>query len=245
MRAQRWYNGDQPRNLSGYINDRTNRLIGWPMIRQIRIQNESCATTLSKECRDDFKWSNEEKRAFGPGWNLSSDSGVNVSAQIRKAFVYQSGDQLDSYIYVAPHHSYSSGGYVYECHGPLAQIQSNLSTLQQLSWIDGQTRAVFIQLSLYNPNVQLFTAVIMLIELLPTGGVFPHFRFEPISFLGQFSLSSCRSSHCQSFDFSLQFSLSTDLRCVLHVFHRLLHGHRIPSPDALEMVVLPFVLVLH
>ena len=188
MRAQRWYNGDQPRNLSGYINDRTNRLIGWPMIRQIRIQNESCATTLSKECRDDFKWSNEEKRTFGPGWNLSSDSGVNVSAQIRKAFVYQSGDQLDSYIYVAPHHSYSSGGYVYECRGPLAQIQSNLSTLQQLSWIDGQTRAVFIQLSLYNPNVQLFTAVIMLIELLPTGGVFPHFRFEPISFLGQFSL---------------------------------------------------------
>jgi hypothetical protein len=158
------------------------------MIRQIRIQNESGQTTLSKDCRDDFKWSNEEKICFGAGWNLSSDSGVNASAQIRDAFVYQSDDQLASYIDVAPHHSYSSARYVYECRGPLAQIQSNLSALHRLSWIDAKTRAVFLQLSLYNANVQLFTGVIMLIELLTTGGVLPHARIEPISFLRQFSL---------------------------------------------------------
>ena len=29
LRAQQWYNGNQPRNLSGYVNDKTNRLIGW------------------------------------------------------------------------------------------------------------------------------------------------------------------------------------------------------------------------
>lgn len=38
VRAQTWYNGDQPRNLSGYLNDKTNRLIGWVTIRQLRVK---------------------------------------------------------------------------------------------------------------------------------------------------------------------------------------------------------------
>ena len=185
MRAQRWYNGAPPRNLSGYINDRTNRLIGWPVMRQIRIQNESCKTNLVSECRDDFKWSNEEKRSFGIGWNLSNGTGLNISTRLRTAFQYQSADRLDSYTFSAPEHSYSGGGYVYECRGPLAEIQSNLSALQELSWIDGQTSAVFLQISLYNPNVQLFISVNLVVEFLSTGGAFPYARFEPISFLGQ------------------------------------------------------------
>jgi len=39
IRAQSWYNGDPPRYLSGFINDKTNRLIGWPVMRQLRIKS--------------------------------------------------------------------------------------------------------------------------------------------------------------------------------------------------------------
>jgi hypothetical protein len=38
IRAQQWYNGDPPRNLSGFINDKSNRLIGWATMRQLRIK---------------------------------------------------------------------------------------------------------------------------------------------------------------------------------------------------------------
>jgi hypothetical protein len=39
IRAQSWYNGDPPKYLSGFINDKTNRLIGWPIMRQLRIKS--------------------------------------------------------------------------------------------------------------------------------------------------------------------------------------------------------------
>jgi hypothetical protein len=38
IRAQQWYNCDPPRNLSGFINDKSNRLIGWATMRQLRIK---------------------------------------------------------------------------------------------------------------------------------------------------------------------------------------------------------------
>ena len=38
IRAQNWYNGEPPRNLSGFINDKTNRLIGWATMRQLRVK---------------------------------------------------------------------------------------------------------------------------------------------------------------------------------------------------------------
>jgi Polycystin cation channel len=41
---------------------------------------------------------------------------------------------------------------------------------------------VIIQLSLYNPNVGLFTSVTFLIEFLSIGGIYPTVRFEPFDF---------------------------------------------------------------
>ncbi len=38
IRAQQWYNGEPPRNLSGFINDKSNRLIGWATMRQLRVK---------------------------------------------------------------------------------------------------------------------------------------------------------------------------------------------------------------
>ena len=79
--------------------------------------------------------------------------------------------------------TYSGNGYVYEFRGCLSDLRSNLSELHKLGWIDDKTRAIFIQLNLYNPNVQLFTSVTFLIEFLSTGGIYPQSRFEPMNFL--------------------------------------------------------------
>ncbi|CAF4240688.1 unnamed protein product, partial [Adineta steineri] len=54
--------------------------------------------------------------------------------------------------------------------------------LHQLQWIDSKTRAVIIQLTLYNPNVALFTSVTFLLEFLSASGVYPSARFEPLNF---------------------------------------------------------------
>ncbi|UJR18699.1 hypothetical protein I4U23_005606 [Adineta vaga] len=182
LRAQQWYNGESPRNLSGFINDKSNRLIGWATMRQLRIKTTTCQARnpISSTCQNDYNSLNEDKHSYAPGWKNETSQIYNLF--IDQAFIYQSADKLDTYMYVGDHGSYSGSGYVYEFRGRRSELQSNLSQLHQLGWIDNQTRAMIIQLTLYNPNIQLFTSVTFLTEFLSSSGIFPSARFEPITF---------------------------------------------------------------
>jgi hypothetical protein len=100
--------------------------------------------------------------------------------------MYNSSQNLDTYTYSGDQATYGAGGYVYEFRGRMNEMLTNISALQQLSWIDLQTRGVIIQLSLYNPNVNLFVFATILAEFIPTGGVYPTARFEPLSLLNSY-----------------------------------------------------------
>ena len=138
-------------------------------MRQLRIQSHSCSyRKFNSTCQEDFSLANEETNSFGIGW-----TNVTMNLTIKQAFQYQSADKLDSY---------PGGGYVYEFRGRLSDLRNNLSMLHQFEWIDSQTRAVIIQLNLYNPNVHLFTSVMLLTEFLSTGGLQMKSKIEPIDF---------------------------------------------------------------
>ena len=138
---------------------------------------------LISECEVGYNLLSEEQQSFEPGW--INQTTQTYGSSIRQAFIYQSSGQLDTYTYMGDHATYGGGGYMYEFRGSLSDLSSNLSQLHQLEWIDEQTRAVIIQISLYNPNVQMFTSVTLLAEFLSTSGVFPSSRFEPIHLQGQ------------------------------------------------------------
>jgi hypothetical protein len=183
IRAQAWYNGDIAQHLSGYTNDKVNRLIGWPSMRQIRMQSSRCAaTSLQAICYDEYAWWREETRSFDVGWQNTT---ATHHSTVDKAFLYRSSNSLDSYVYVGGHGSYSSSGYVYEFRGRLNEIRRNLFALHDAQWIDAGTRAVLIQLNLYNPNVQLFVSIVILAEFLNTGGVQTVVRIDPIDLYGK------------------------------------------------------------
>jgi polycystin 1L2 len=150
-------------------------------MRQLRVQSTSCQV---HKCEYDYSSGNEEKQSYQPGW--VNETVVKYSSSISEAFEYQSSKDLDTYVLVGDHGTYGGDGYVYEFLGRLSSLQSNLSSLHQLGWIDTQTRVVIIQLTLYNPNVQLFTSLTFLAEFLSTGGVYPTSRFEPFNFYGNF-----------------------------------------------------------
>ena len=141
--------------------------------------------------------------------NGSMKQSREYSSSIRRAFQYQSEKELDTYVYVGEHGSYSGNGYVYEFRGRLSEIRNNLSELHRLEWIDNRTRAVIIQLSLYNPNVELFTSVTFLIEILSTGGIWSSARFEPFIFTGKFCFE--RSYWNIRLLFSVSLEISIDL----------------------------------
>ncbi len=151
------------------------------MMRQLRVKIDSCSVrNIVSICTNDYSFFNEDKRSFQPGW--INETTLEFNSSIQQAFQYQTGDQLGTYTYVGDYATYSSGGYVYEFRGRLSSLRSNLSQLHQLGWIDSQTRAVIIQFSLYNPNVNLFTSAILLTEFLSTSSLYPQSRFEPLSF---------------------------------------------------------------
>ncbi|CAF1043359.1 unnamed protein product [Rotaria sordida] len=183
LRAQQWYNDDTLRNLNGYINDKSNRIIGWSIMRQLRVKTNLCSDQrIISKCKKDYSLFDEEKRLFQPGWINQISIEIEYSSSILKAFKYTTSDKLDTYIYIGQHETYSGGGYIYEFRGRLLDLKSNLSKLHQLEWIDDKTRAIFIQLTLYNPNVQLFTSATFLVEFLSTSSISPTVRFEPLNF---------------------------------------------------------------
>ena len=157
------------------------------MIRQIRIQSHPCSyPKLRSTCFDDYHLSNEEKNSILP--SSINETITEYSSSILQAFQYKTAEELETYPYLGEHGSYSGNGYVYEFRGRLNEIQRNLSELHRLEWVDNSTRAIFIQMSLYNPNVQLFTSVMILAEILSTGGISSTARFEPMNFTGNYSI---------------------------------------------------------
>ncbi|UJR06735.1 hypothetical protein I4U23_011024 [Adineta vaga] len=189
IRAQQWYNDDPPRNLSGFMNDKTNRLLGWITMRQLRVKTHLCSPmrNLNFICQYDYNSQTEQTNSFDPGW--IDQTQINSNSIFNQAFQYKSKDDLDTYPISGKFGRYGDGGYVYEFRGRLSDIQMNLTKLHEYQWIDDQTRAIIIQLSLYNPNAQLFTSIILLTEFLSTGGVVTQSTIESIQFYAFTSLS--------------------------------------------------------
>lgn len=85
------------------------------------------------------------------------------------------------------YNTYPGDGYVYELRGSLSFLKGNLSLLQQFSWIDRQTRAIFVEFTTYNPNINLLMVATILIEILPTGTFLTTARFEPLNLFNELS----------------------------------------------------------
>ena len=115
---------------------------------------------------------NQEKGFYNPNWSQSNQTQSN-DTNINLAFKYQNSREYDSFPYFGVYNEYLGGGYTYELvnsHNK-TQVYNSLSLLQKMNWIDKQTRAVFIEFSLYNPNVNSFSYSVILFEFLPSGNL--------------------------------------------------------------------------
>ncbi|CAF1645338.1 unnamed protein product, partial [Adineta ricciae] len=238
LRTQQWYNGNIPQYLNGFLNDKSNRLIGWATMRQLRVKSELCDNQrIISLCEENYNLFNEDKHSFQPGWIINR-TGVYGSSII-KAFQYETSDTLDTSKYIGEYATYSGGGYVYEFRGSLINLKTNISLLHQLEWIDQHTRAILIELTLYNSNVQLLTSVTLLTEFLSTGGVFPSSRFEPINF---YTFTSITQLICTIFYmlFIIYFTI-IEIRLFLEL--RLKYFHRFWSMILLGIIICSYTSV--
>ena len=124
---------------------------------------------------------------YGFGWsefnkNFSPPNGYQF---IYNAFQYKDADTLQGSPTNGQWTTYEGSGYLYEMRGQLSYIQGNLTLLQQMNWIDRQTRAVFVEFSSYNPKINLIMVSTILVEFLSTGSVLTTARFDPLNLFGE------------------------------------------------------------
>jgi hypothetical protein len=133
-------------------------------------------------CIGDFGVLNEEKKDFCLNWKSHNASFTPTSQYVDayNAFKYTKYSKISSYPMSARYGSYFGGSYLYAMNGNVGNIISNFTLLEENNWLDKQTRAVFVEFNVYNPNVNLFTYCYLLIEFLPTGSLVVSSRLSPV-----------------------------------------------------------------
>ena len=134
-------------------------------------------------CRKPF----QDDANYGFGWSLFDPTYTppNGFQSIYEAFQYKTAETLQGSPIEGIYDTYDGSGYLYEMRGKLSYIQGNLSLLKQMNWVDRQTRAVLVEFSAYNPNINLVMVSTILIEFLSSGSILTKANFEPLNLFSE------------------------------------------------------------
>jgi hypothetical protein len=163
---EKWYNGQAlSASESSYL-AHTNKLIGGMRLRQLRVPPKSCPLRTFAEafasdsggpqCHPGFTTNRVDTAPFGPGaeWKYMANTG---SYPVRSTY---------------SNNLYTADGHVIDISLRDAGAARDLFRhLEDNFWIDLQTRAVFVNINLYNPNTDVIGSVQLMIEFLESGDV--------------------------------------------------------------------------
>ncbi|XP_055954867.1 uncharacterized protein LOC126810750 isoform X1 [Patella vulgata] len=186
IRASNYYNSDPPLLLRGFVNDKVSRIMGYATMRQLRVRPGLCdirgvMKNVIHECNEPYSLSNEDEETYMPEWKkLNSTQSENDTGL---PWVFSKADVLNGYPYWGVLELYGGGGYVQRLQGSKDVINQTFKTLESQNWIDRYTRAVFVEFTIYNPQVNLFAIATIVAEFDASGGVTTSYRFEPAMLL--------------------------------------------------------------
>ncbi|RZC41347.1 polycystic kidney disease 2-like 1 protein [Asbolus verrucosus] len=151
-----------------------NQILGVPRIRQVKVKNDSCIIhtyfkRLFLSCYDVYREADEDHEPFGPGKGT--------------AWVYQSDNETESIPYTGDICTYEGGGFYQDLSVEKEKSAAIITDLKDNLWITRGTRAIFIDFSLYNVNLGLFSICKLVFEFPPTGGILPSHQFQTVKLL--------------------------------------------------------------
>ncbi|XP_049803716.1 polycystin-2-like [Schistocerca nitens] len=151
-----------------------NKVLGVPRLRQLRVRNDSCEvpaifTRTFSTCYDAYSSAAEEKEPFGP--------------RDTTAWRYTSSEELDGISYMGTISNYHGGGYYQDLSIVPNETVNIVASLKKNLWINRSTRAVFLDFTVYNANINLFCVIKLLFEFPPTGGVLSSHDFTSMKLI--------------------------------------------------------------
>ncbi|XP_008278370.1 polycystic kidney disease protein 1-like 2 [Stegastes partitus] len=176
-----WSNKSLLKNLygvyPGFITDGNSKLVGNTRLRQLRVQKNSCqiADSMLKfvpDCHAPYSWEVEDTGSYELGWNPFVSN--NISTSTSSPWKYQTQAQLRAYPFWGKTVLYRGGGFAVELGPDLQHASSTLEYLFRNKWLDMYTRALFVEFTVYNANVNLFCIVTLLLETTAVGA----FQFQ-------------------------------------------------------------------
>ncbi|KAM4594684.1 polycystin-2 isoform 2-T2 [Fundulus diaphanus] len=182
-----WYNNKSlPENQSFIYYE--NLLLGVPRLRQVKVRNESCSVheDLRDEVQDCFNIytpSNEDTAPFGP------KNGT--------AWVYTPESEMNSSSHWGQVSKYGGGGYYQDLSRTKEESANHLQFLRDNLWLDRGTRAVFLDFSVYNGNINLFCIARLLVEFPATGGSVTSWHFQTVRLIRYVSSWDCFVGVCE------------------------------------------------
>ncbi|XP_062581503.1 uncharacterized protein LOC134243288 [Saccostrea cucullata] len=180
-----WSNNSLP--PSPWVGDLVNIRVGTAKLRQVRVTEEPCISYLYhivRPCIREYQDQNIETRDFYPYWRLENNLSRTPQA-LKRAWRYSHEDKgIDV---PGEIHLYKPGGYIIMLPESLKEARDLVYHLTQYRWVDRHTRALFLELNLYNPNINIFTYAMFIAEFIETGGIVPWSNiwvFRPNEFTG-------------------------------------------------------------
>jgi len=117
---------------------------------------------------------------FCIGWrNTPCDLIEQTYSFSTNAWMYTSATDIWGIPITGMYTLYGGGGYIAELDVNRDMSQNILAELTKNRWIDRSSRAVFLEFTLYSPNVNMFTHAIFLTELPETGGILTTYSLYP------------------------------------------------------------------
>jgi hypothetical protein len=114
--------------------------------------------------------------------------------------------------------TYLGGGYIYKVTADtVASLQADFATMQSAGWINKQTRAVIIELSTYNVNVNLFAYATIMFEILPTENMLGSIRVDPLNLLDNNTSAGFNIFQKLLFVFLVVFFMITQVKTLLRL----------------------------
>ncbi|CAF3558288.1 unnamed protein product [Rotaria socialis] len=139
-----------------------NFILGVPRLRQIRIDDTHCEIIKDLSVRPIQCYAIYHKSKEYRG-KLTTMTGTQ--------YEYTSSKTTDALKLSNAYGPYDTGGYIYHFHSKKDLNDKAIDNLKTATWLDLNTRAIFIEFIYFNPNTELLTTINILFEFLTTGTI--------------------------------------------------------------------------